>query len=111
MRDRLNKDVPTMISAYEHGQNAADTANTFKPVRSTPAPRNGANGAMVSWLTAGDTSVTRGGRPANPLDSSRVVCSPTVNSTVEGHCLRPGDLGSAALHSLFAVFRAPLKRC
>src|ERR1700676_222430 len=61
MRDRLNKDVPTMISAYEHGQNAADTANTFKPVRSTPAPCNGANGAMVSWLTAGDTSVTHGG--------------------------------------------------
>jgi hypothetical protein len=30
-------------------------ANTFKPVRSTPALRNGANGARGTWLIAPDT--------------------------------------------------------
>ena len=32
-----------------------DMANTFKLARSTPAPRNGANGALVSWLIVRNT--------------------------------------------------------
>ena len=36
-----------MISAYEHGRNAANTPNTFKPVRSTPVLPNGASGVLA----------------------------------------------------------------
>ena len=62
MRDRTDKDVQTMISAYEHGQNAARHGKPFKLARSTPAPRNGANGAMVSWLIARNARKVLGGR-------------------------------------------------
>ena len=44
----------TMISAYEHGQNAARHGKHIQACRSTRAPRNGANGARGTWLIAPD---------------------------------------------------------
>jgi hypothetical protein len=50
-KDKVPSNIEIIEAEDEADRTQPDTANTFKPVRSTPAPCNGANGAMVSWLS------------------------------------------------------------